>query len=147
VVSTPNGISGSCGGGTITATAGTATVSLTGAAIAHGGTCSFSINVTGIAAGAQNNTTGNVSSNEAGAGGTASAGVTVVAPPTLTTTFAPSTIALSGTTGLQVDIFNPNASTNLTGVGFNDTLPSGLTVPNASATVCGGTVTLTAPTG
>src|SRR5207302_3299290 len=35
----------------------------------------------------------------------------------------------------------------LTGVAFTDTLPTGLTVANASATVCGGTLTTTSPTG
>jgi hypothetical protein len=34
-----------------------------------------------------------------------------------------------------------------TGVAFSDTLPAGITVANASATVCGGTLTITAPTG
>jgi CSLREA domain-containing protein/uncharacterized repeat protein (TIGR01451 family) len=148
VVSTPNGLTGSCGGGTITATAGTNVISLSGGTIAANSSCTFSVNVTGIAAGTQNNTTGNVTSTEGGTGGTASASVNVVAPPSIAKVFNPSGIALNATTSLTFTITNPAANTvALTGVAFTDTLPTGLTVANASATVCGGTLTTTAPTG
>jgi hypothetical protein len=76
-ISTPNGQSGSCGGGTITATQGTNAVSLSGASLAGGGSCRFSVNVTGTAAGTQSNSTGAVSSDQAGAGTAASAALTV----------------------------------------------------------------------
>ncbi|MGC2697793.1 MAG: hypothetical protein WA738_18555, partial [Candidatus Angelobacter sp.] len=148
VISTPNGLTGSCGAGTITATAGTNVISLSGASIAASASCTFSVNVTGIAAGTQNNTTGNVTSTEGGTGGTASASIAVVAPPSIAKVFNPSTIALNATTSLTFTITNPAANTvALTGVAFTDTLPTGLTVANASATVCGGTLTTTAPTG
>jgi uncharacterized repeat protein (TIGR01451 family) len=147
VVSTPNGLSGTCGGGTITGVAGSSSVSLSGASLAAGTGCTFSVNVTGTSVGTKNNTTGNVTSIEGGTGGTASASLSVLGPPTMTTAFNPTSIAVNATTGLQFIITNP--ATNgaaLTGVGFTDTLPAGLTVPNASATLCGGgTVTLTAP--
>src|SRR5437016_435303 len=74
--------------------------------------------------------------------------LTVVAPPSITKVFSPSTIALNATTSLTFTITNPAANTvALTGVGFSDPLPTGLTVANASSTVCGGTLTTTAPTG
>src|SRR5581483_542325 len=138
-VSTPNGLTGSCGGGTITATAGTASVSLSGGSIAANSSCTFAINVTGVAAGVQNNTTGNVTSTEGGTGGTASASVTVIAPPSIAKVFNPTSISLNATTSLTFTIINPNPSDALTGVAFSDTLPTGLTVLNASATICGGT--------
>jgi hypothetical protein len=83
VVSTPNGLTGSCGGGTITTTAGSGTISLSGASLAGNASCTFGVNVAGATTGAKNNTTGAVTSNEGGAGGTASASVNVtsVAPP------------------------------------------------------------------
>src|SRR5437016_6511334 len=73
--------------------------------------------------------------------------LTVVAPPTIAKVFNPSTISLNSTTSLTFTITNPAANTvALTGVAFSDTLPTGLTVANASATVCGGTLTTTNPT-
>jgi uncharacterized repeat protein (TIGR01451 family) len=82
-VQNPNGLTGSCDGGTITATAGTGTVSLSGATIAASGSCSFSVSVVafvGTPAGQiYTNTTGNVTSNEAGPGNTATATLTVTA--------------------------------------------------------------------
>ncbi len=148
VISTPNGQTGTCGGGTISATAGTNTISLSGASLAASTSCTFSVNVTGIAAGTQNNTTGNVTSTEGGTGGTASASIAVIAPPTIAKVFSPANIPLNGTTSLTFTITNPAANTvALTGVAFTDTLPTGLTVATASATVCGGTLTTTAPTG
>jgi uncharacterized repeat protein (TIGR01451 family) len=66
-------------------------------------------------------------------------------PPTIASSFSPSTILVNQTSSLAFTISNPNAGTSLTGVGFTDSLPAGVTVVNASATVCGGTVTLTSP--
>jgi uncharacterized repeat protein (TIGR01451 family)/fimbrial isopeptide formation D2 family protein len=148
VVATPNGLTGSCGGGTITATQAMNVISLAGATLAASSSCTFSVNVTGTAGGLQNNTTGNVTSTQGGTGGTASASLKVEAPPTISKSFSPPAIALGATTTLTFTITNPAANVDpLTGVSFTDTLPTGLTVPNVSATVCGGTVTLTAPTG
>jgi uncharacterized repeat protein (TIGR01451 family) len=139
-ISTPNGLSGNCGG-TVTATAGAGSLSLTGGLLASLGTCVIAVNVTGISAGAQANTTGNVSSNESGPGTTSNTAiVTVVAPPTFTKSFTAGTIALNGSTTLTFHLSNPNAGTSLTGVGFTDTLPSGLVVstPNGLIGTCGG---------
>jgi arabinogalactan endo-1,4-beta-galactosidase len=79
-VATPNGLAGSCGGGTITAAAGSNSVGLSGASLAAGASCTFAVNVVGIIAGAQNNVTSAVTSTEAGNGSTASAQITVVGP-------------------------------------------------------------------
>jgi hypothetical protein len=100
VVSTPNGLTGTCGGGTITATAGSNSVSLTGATLAASASCTFSANVTGTAPGTQTNVTGAVISVEGGTGGTATAGVTVVAggpaAPTSVPALKPWALALLG---------------------------------------------------
>jgi hypothetical protein len=84
LVSTPNSLTGSCGGGVITATSGSSSVSLAGATLAANASCTFSISVTGTAPGIKDNTTGAVTSNEAGNGGTASASLSVNAPSTTT---------------------------------------------------------------
>jgi uncharacterized repeat protein (TIGR01451 family) len=146
VIATPNGVTGACGGGTITATQGTNVVSLSGASMAASASCTFTINVTGISAGTQNNTTGNITSTEGGTGGTASASLKVIAPPMIAKAFNPAGIALNATTALTFTISNPPANTAaLTGVAFSDTLPTGITVASSSASVCGGTLTTSAP--
>ncbi|HEX3565518.1 MAG TPA: Ig-like domain repeat protein, partial [Acidimicrobiales bacterium] len=147
-VATPNGLTGTCGTGTITAIAGSGSVSLAGGTVAASGSCTFSVNVTASSAGAKNNTTGAVTSTEGGTGGTASASLAVVAPPTIAKSFSPAAIVTGSTSSLTFTITNPAAnSVALTGVAFTDTLPTGLTVPTATASTCGGTLTTTNPTG
>src|SRR6202007_3296685 len=127
VVSTPNGQTGTCGGGTITATAGGSSISLSGATLALSASCTFSVNVTGTTAGVKNNTTTAISSTEGGAGGTASATLTVASPPTISKSFGAAMIPVNGTTSLSFTITNPAANTvTLTGVAFTDSLPAGL---------------------
>ncbi len=80
VVSNPNGLTGSCFGGTLTATPRTNIVSLSGATIPALTTCTFTVNVAGATVGPQVNTTSAVSSTNGGNGNTASAPITVLAP-------------------------------------------------------------------
>jgi hypothetical protein len=93
----------------------------------------------------QNNTTGPVSSTESGPGATSNtASITVIGPPSIAKAFGAASINLNGTTTLSFTITNPNATVALTGVGFGDTLPAGLTVatPNGLTGSCGaGTIT------
>jgi hypothetical protein len=72
VVSTPNGLSGSCGEGTITASAGSGSVALSGASIAPTASCSFTVDVKGTTAGVKNNKV-TVTSANGGTGNTADA--------------------------------------------------------------------------
>jgi hypothetical protein len=153
VVSTPNGLVGTCGGGTISAVAGSGSISLAGATLAGSASCNFSVNVTATTTGVKNNTTSAVTSVEGGNGGTASASVTVAvgtSPPTIAKSFGAASIPLNGATSLSFTIANPNAATALTGIGFTDTLPAGLVVqtPNGLVGTCGGgTITAVAASG
>jgi hypothetical protein len=149
VVSTPNGLTGTCGGGTITATAGSGTVSLSGATLPGLGSCTFSVNVIGTTAGVQNNSV-TVTSTNGGTGNTSTAVLTVVAPPTIIKKFGATTIPPNGSTSLSFTITNPNANAPLSGIGFTDNLPAGLVVatPNGLTGSCGGgSITATAGSG
>jgi hypothetical protein len=150
VVSTPNGLTGSCGGGTITATQGTGVVSLSGGTLAASGSCTFSVNVTGTAAGSKTNTTSNVTSTEGGTGGAASATINVEGPPSIAKAFNPSTIGPNGVSTLTFTISNPAANPDAqAGVAFSDTFPANLVVATPSGAVnnCGGTLTAVAGSG
>ena len=108
------------------------------------------MNVTGTSAGSMTNTTGSVTSTNGGTGNTASAGITVATPPTITKAFGAAAIPLNGsTTSLTFTIPNPNTGSSLTGVAFTDNLPAGLVVatPNGLNNTCGGTATAVAGSG
>jgi arabinogalactan endo-1,4-beta-galactosidase len=61
-------------------------------------------------------------------------------PPTLAKAFGGAGVNLGGSTSLTFSLSNPNSSISLSGVGFTDTLPSGLVVstPNGLTGSCGG---------
>ena len=143
LVATPDGLVNSCGG-TATAVAGSAAVSLTGASIAASASCTLTVTVTGTASGAHTNTTAAVTSTNGGAGNTATANLTVAAPPAITKTFGAASLPLGGSTSLGFVLTNPALNTiPLTGVTFIDTLPAGLVVasPSGVTSTCGGTAT------
>jgi arabinogalactan endo-1,4-beta-galactosidase len=117
----PNGQTGSCGGGTISAAAGSTSVTFSGATLSASTSCNFSVNVTGTAAGMQNNVTTAVTSTEGGTGKTASASVNVIGPsqqPAEPTNVTPidgeAYYVLNQLSGLQADLNN-----NSTAAGAN----------------------------
>ena len=55
VVASPNGLGGSCGTGTLSATAGSSTITLAGGTLAGDGSCMFSVNVTPTSPGVKDN--------------------------------------------------------------------------------------------
>ncbi len=149
VVATPNGLTGSCGAGTITATAGAGSITLAGATLAAAGSCTFAVNVTGTTAGVKNNSI-MVSSTQGGTSDPATASITVVAPVAATMVFGAPSVQVGGTTSLTFTLTNSNTDDALSGVAFTDTLPAGLVVatPNGLTGSCGaGTITATAGSG
>jgi uncharacterized protein (TIGR03437 family) len=148
VAATPD-LSDTCGG-TASAVAGSATVSLTGGSIAVGSACTFTVNVTGTASGAYTNTTGAVSSTNGGTGNAASANLEVALPPAIAETFGSATVAMNHAASLTFVLTNPAANTiPLAGVAFTDNLPAGLAVasPSGLTSTCGGTPTAAPGTG
>jgi conserved repeat domain len=134
-------------GGTVTSTAATRTIALTGGSLAAGGNCTFNVTVTGSTEGNYSNVTGFVSTNELGTTTSyATAPLNVVAPPSLGKAFSPLSIQTGQTSTLSFTISNPNQSNSLSGISFSDPLPAGVAVATSGPTsVCGGTFSTTAP--
>ena len=156
-------------GGTVSAAAGGAAISLANGALAAspaaGATCTISVNVTSTTTGVLPNTTSGVTSTESGAAGLPSntANLTVIGAPVAVKSFSPTSIQTTGvtpgaTSTLTITVTNPNTTTTITGVTFNDSYPQNVggnaaadllnaTTPNAtlnctagsSATFTGGT--------
>lgn len=137
-LSVADGTASACGG-TVTTTASTHTISLTGASLAASGTCSFNVTVTGSTTGNHTNTSGSITATESGPNTTSSgygvSNLTVVTPPVIAKTFGTTTLYTNGipsSTSLTFSLTNPNTFTSLTGVNFTDSLPTGLQVDNPS---------------
>ena len=67
-----------------------------------------------------------------------------LSPPDVAKGFGTSPIVVGQTSLLTITITNPNAGAALGGVAFTDSLPAGVSAPNASGAGCGGTVTVNA---
>lgn len=136
-VLTANPATNTCGG-TLTAAADAASISLAAAAItAAGGTCTVSVPVVASAAGLYNNQTSGVASSV----GTGSpSNVATLIAPALSKTFSPATAGPGDTTRLTITVTNPSLTTALTGVQFADLYPANLTntASPAYATTCSG---------
>ncbi|WP_191621225.1 beta strand repeat-containing protein [Marinihelvus fidelis] len=144
IAGTPNA-SNTCGG-TLTATAGATSLSLSGGAIAAGEGCIVTVDVTASPAGAFTNTTGTLTSS-LGDSGTASATLNVLPAPMFSKAFAPVEIQAQGLSTLTLTIDNSASTITATGLDFTDTFPAGLEVAspaNASTTCTGGTLTAVA---
>src|SRR5205823_163395 len=96
----PNGTTATCGGSLVIA--GGNTLTFSAGTLAAGANCTITVTVTGVTAGVKNNTTGPISSTESrGAAATNTATVTVIAPPTITKSFAAANVALGGTVNMS----------------------------------------------
>ena len=115
-----------------------------GATMAANSSCTLAVDITAAAAGFFENISDYISSDQSGenktSSGYATDSLTVVAPPSITKNFSDATILTGNTSTLSFTITNPNQSTDLTGIGFTDTLPAGLDIATNSISVCSGTL-------
>jgi hypothetical protein len=117
LVATPNGAVDNCGG-TLTATPGTGSITLTGATVPPSATCTITVAVTGVVEGEVTNVSGAITSGNGGTGNTASASLFV--GDTFQVRYA-ANIPLAGSTSIPdsvINITNTGASggvTNLSG--------------------------------
>ena len=159
-VGTPTNVANDCGG-TVTAAAGSGTISLAGGLVPAATACTVEVDIVAGAIGVLGNVTGTLTaidqfSNDASSG-SASAELTVsaLAPgaPTLTKFFLLDPVAPGATVDLRFIIFNPDRDFDATAIAFTDVLDAnlaGLAVSGALPTdPCGkgstisGTSTLT----
>ena len=148
VASTPNA-STTCTGGTLTAAAGSGTITYTGGTVSTGAGCTVSVDITSSADGTYVNTTGDLISS-LGNSGTANDTLTVDPIPPFSKRFLTNPIVIDGTSTLEFTIDNSGSTASATGLDFTDNLPSGVLVastPNASTTCTGGTLTAAADSG
>jgi CSLREA domain-containing protein/uncharacterized repeat protein (TIGR01451 family) len=141
-------------GGSLTATPGSGSFTLSGGALGALASCQITVPVTAAAAAAYTNTipTGGISGSytfptsittPTANAAPVSAGVTVALfpPPGVTKSFAPTTVGVNQTSRMTIRLTNGNSSA-IIGAAFSDALPSGLAVaaiPNVANT-CGGTL-------
>jgi len=118
IIATPNNLVGSCGGGTITAFAGTNAINLTGATLLPAGACSFSVDVTGVLSGTYINITSIVTSTNGGPGNIATATIDVSGPDdAYQVQYIPNvnvgngTVDITNTGALGADPFGPGSGT------------------------------------
>ncbi|GFE57585.1 DUF11 domain-containing protein [Geobacter sp. AOG1] len=139
IAAVPN-LSSTCGG-TATAAAGTATLSLAGGTIPTSGACSLAVDVTTATVGTYTNTLSTNAITSTNANPTPSAPVssstTAYLPPTVTKSFSPATIGMGGNSSLVITVANPAANpANLTGVSINDAYTGTLANNAAGGVVC-----------
>lgn len=141
VAGTPNVVNG-CGG-TVSAAAGAATISLSNGTMAPGASCTITVDVTSNVTGVHPNQASGVVSNQTGPAGIPSniANLTVIGAPVAVKTFAAPSVRASTPVRLSITVSNPNPTTTLNNVAFTDNYPNtpGVMVnstPSSSTLTC-----------
>ena len=156
VISTPSVTSNTCGG-TLTATAGTGTISLSGGSIpaisgTTAGTCTVMVNVTPLKAGIFLNTlpAGALQTSNGPNAAPTSATLAVNSSVTLSKAFNPAIVNAPAGSVLTITLSNNNLSNAATlTAALTDSLPSGMVIatPLVASTTCGGGATVIATAG
>ena len=148
LVATGSGPGGQCPPGlTFTGTLDSNTISISNLNFKGGQNCQFFLNMIGTTPGTKTNTIPTATSNEGGTGGPYSVTIDIVAPPTISQSFAPASVAPNTSSTLTINLSNPSGNdVTLSGIAFTETLPPGLSITsNGGVSQCGGTFTTTAP--
>ena len=130
-------------GGTVTAVASSATISLTGGTVAAGAICTIQVSTISNTPGMHTNTTGDLTSSS-GNSGTATATLMVNPQPGFSKVFAPNPILVGDTSTLVFTIDNVASTVDASSLDFTDNLPTNMIIatPSNAATTCtGGTLT------
>jgi hypothetical protein len=136
----PNSGGSSTCGGTLAVTA--TSLSLTGGSLAANTNCTITVDAAAANTGIYDNTTSAISANESGPGATSNTAELDVTqeplPPTLDESFNPSQVNPGDSSTITFDVANPNATTELDSITFQDFLPSGLQIatPNGVTGTC-----------
>tara|TARA_R110002049_G_scaffold44333_3_gene129858 strand:- start:97926 stop:106268 length:8343 start_codon:yes stop_codon:yes gene_type:complete len=141
---TPNA-STTCTGGTLTAVAGSGTISYSGGSVAAAGSCAIVADVTSVTVGPALNTSGDLTSSQ-GNSGTASSTLTVTAAPEpdFAMTVLPDTIVQGGVTTVRFTVDNSGSLVDAETLAFDFVLPSGVNLAptlNFSSDCSGGAAT------
>ncbi|MFO1496590.1 MAG: hypothetical protein U1F26_18260, partial [Lysobacterales bacterium] len=147
------GASTTCGG-SLTATPGTTTISMTGGVVPAGGNCRIVVPVNVAVNASTGNRTNTIAINgmvtDLGNNPTAvTANLTVNRTATLAKTYTPSTVAPGGTSTLTLTVTRASGAPAFTSISLTDPLPAGhliAALPNVFNS-CGGTLTATPGTG
>ena len=136
-VASPANVESTCGG-SVAASSGGTSVSLSGGGVGASGSCFIKVNVAAASPGTLTNTSGDLTS-DAGNSGSATATLTVDGNvPGFTKSFSPSTVAFGGRSTLTFTIDNTANSSPATNLTFTDNLPGGMTIasPANASTTC-----------
>ena len=141
----PTLISGACTPGTLSNTPGATSFTISGASIPASSICTWGVNVSAYIEGSLTNvipassmTSAQGSTNN----NTPSATLTALRNVGISKYFSPSTIAVNGTSILNLTLVNANADLIRHNASFTDTLPAGVkVVAGATTNTCGGTLT------
>jgi len=132
--------------GTVSTT--TSSVSLpVGDSIPANGFCTVTLTVTGATGGSLTNNlrAGSLQTNNGNNATSASATLTVIAPPSLYKVFSPAAVDTGAASTLAIVLVNPNSTVTTLSSALTDTLPTGMvTSGNASTTCSDGSVSTTA---
>lgn len=146
----PTSVPSNTCGGTLTATKGSASVTLTGGQIPINGSCKLTVYVSAANAGTYTNTLQiGVLKTSDGSNAYASHASLVVSTtagsgPSLLKAFSPSTISNDGISTLTITLKNPYATAAKLTAPLIDYMPAHLVVYGSASNTCGGVVTATA---